>query len=96
VKYVRAFKNFKIGLKWKTIILENEDIEKVRQELRGRNQDIMLQCLSDAKKMEGVGIGIASDIAMALFSKLADQQFTRVQSKLDELMQEERDKAEAF
>ena len=92
-------KNFKIGVKWKRVVLDGKDVEKIREELRKSNLKIMEQCMKDACKLFKTKLdtpeSAVREYAVALFNKLADQQFTRVQARLDEMVEEEREKFRA-
>ena len=81
-------KNFNHSERWHTVVLGEEGLCALHDQLRRDNLEVLKQCLDDA-----VEIGHAegkTEMAIALFSKLADAKFTRISATLDEMVEEER------
>ena len=70
-----------INHKWQYIGLTDEEEKSLLEELRKDNLELMKRCLEDSKGLMKVE---STEIAVALFERIADAKFTRIQAKLDE------------
>ena len=89
-------RNFKCLGKWNRVEIDKEDEEKLQQELREKNNNIMKECLLDARELLNANcrsFEVRTILASALFNKRAPQSYTIYQIYLDNLVQEMKRKA---
>jgi len=85
---MKFYKKALIKGNWKIIELSDEEVAKIEENLRKDNLELLRRCFQDAQELTASFPNnhkkmIQTRIAIALFDKLADAKFTRIQSALD-------------
>lgn len=95
---MKMLRRFNRNGMWKQTFISDKIINKIRDDLREENKKLMVLCIQDAKEImgqenaesNGETMQCMTAISLALFDKVADPIFTRLQARLDEIELAER------
>lgn len=73
-----------INHKWQYMKLTDDEEKRLLANLRKDNKELMKECIKDAKEIISEEFTDIENIAIALFERLADAKYTRIQATLDE------------
>jgi hypothetical protein len=90
VKKMLFKRNYKHNGQWYSVVLDGAGLATLHEKLRQDNLEVLKQCFKDASRF-GKDARAKERVAVALFGKLADAKYTRINATLDEMAEEQKE-----